>query len=120
MVSWTEGTLAVGFLQRPKVRGPFCRAWPPLPRDNFPFATAAEGNEVDPLLYSGFYHPRWVICYWERSRSVILVRAIWDTFVPSTTTVAAIMNRYRNAPGMRGPSKASPTTQCQKCLQRDM
>ncbi|KAJ5995771.1 hypothetical protein N7481_002748 [Penicillium waksmanii] len=30
------------------------------------------------------------------------------------------MNRYRNAPGMRGPSKASPTTQCQKCLQRDI
>lgn len=27
------------------------------------------------------------------------------------------MNRYR---GYSGPSKASPTTQCQKCLQKDM
>ncbi|OOQ84031.1 hypothetical protein PEBR_31949 [Penicillium brasilianum] len=31
------------------------------------------------------------------------------------------MNRYRNAPGLRsGPSKASPTTLCQKCLKRDI
>ncbi|CAG8419172.1 unnamed protein product [Penicillium salamii] len=30
------------------------------------------------------------------------------------------MNRYRNAPTLRGPSKASATTLCQKCLKRDM
>ncbi|KAI2790489.1 hypothetical protein POX_d06005 [Penicillium oxalicum] len=31
------------------------------------------------------------------------------------------MNRYRNAPGLRaGPSKASSTTLCQKCLKRDI
>ncbi|QKX56139.1 uncharacterized protein TRUGW13939_03239 [Talaromyces rugulosus] len=33
------------------------------------------------------------------------------------------MNRYRNAPGARtgtGPSKATASTLCQKCLQRDM
>ncbi|PYH41541.1 zinc finger CCHC-type containing 10 [Aspergillus saccharolyticus JOP 1030-1] len=28
------------------------------------------------------------------------------------------MNRYRNAPGLRGPSKATASTLCQKCLQR--
>ncbi|KAH8425741.1 zinc finger CCHC-type containing 10 [Aspergillus melleus] len=28
------------------------------------------------------------------------------------------MNRYRNAPGARGPSKATPSTLCQKCLKR--
>ncbi|KAJ6004152.1 hypothetical protein N7522_005797 [Penicillium canescens] len=28
------------------------------------------------------------------------------------------MNRYRNAPTLRGPSKASANTQCQKCLKR--
>lgn len=31
------------------------------------------------------------------------------------------MNRYRNVPGARsGPTKATPSTLCQKCLQRDM
>ncbi|KAJ5689665.1 hypothetical protein N7462_004057 [Penicillium macrosclerotiorum] len=31
------------------------------------------------------------------------------------------MNRYRNAPGLRaGPSKATATTLCQKCLKRDI
>ncbi|KAA8652198.1 zinc finger CCHC-type containing 10 [Aspergillus tanneri] len=30
------------------------------------------------------------------------------------------MNRYRNAPGVRGPSKATATTLCQKCLKRDI
>ncbi|CAI7599774.1 unnamed protein product [Penicillium bialowiezense] len=30
------------------------------------------------------------------------------------------MNRYRNAPTLRGPSKASATTLCQKCLKRDI
>ncbi|OQD77542.1 hypothetical protein PENDEC_c002G01391 [Penicillium decumbens] len=30
------------------------------------------------------------------------------------------MNRYRNAPGLRGPSKASANTLCQKCLKRDI
>ncbi|KAJ5935895.1 hypothetical protein N7454_005193 [Penicillium verhagenii] len=30
------------------------------------------------------------------------------------------MNRYRNAPTLRGPSKASANTLCQKCLKRDM
>ncbi|KAJ6088313.1 hypothetical protein N7486_009574 [Penicillium sp. IBT 16267x] len=30
------------------------------------------------------------------------------------------MNRYRNAPSLRGPSKASANTLCQKCLKRDM
>ncbi|KAJ5086324.1 hypothetical protein NUU61_007631 [Penicillium alfredii] len=29
------------------------------------------------------------------------------------------MNRYRNAPGLRGPSKATASTLCQKCLKRD-
>ncbi|PYH82129.1 hypothetical protein BO82DRAFT_383180 [Aspergillus uvarum CBS 121591] len=29
-----------------------------------------------------------------------------------------MMNRYRNAPGLRGPSKATASTLCQKCLQR--
>ncbi|RAL00286.1 zinc finger CCHC-type containing 10 [Aspergillus ibericus CBS 121593] len=29
------------------------------------------------------------------------------------------MNRYRNAPGLRGPTKATPSTLCQKCLKRD-
>ncbi|PYI01712.1 hypothetical protein BO78DRAFT_464455 [Aspergillus sclerotiicarbonarius CBS 121057] len=28
------------------------------------------------------------------------------------------MNRYRNAPGLRGPTKATPSTLCQKCLKR--
>lgn len=28
------------------------------------------------------------------------------------------MNRYRNAPGLRGPSKATASTLCQKCLKR--
>ncbi|KAJ0424564.1 zinc knuckle-domain-containing protein [Aspergillus carlsbadensis] len=28
------------------------------------------------------------------------------------------MNRYRNAPGVRGPSKATASTLCQKCLKR--
>lgn len=28
-------------------------------------------------------------------------------------------NRYRNAPSLRGPTKASATTLCQKCLKRD-
>ncbi|KAL5341710.1 zinc knuckle-domain-containing protein [Aspergillus crustosus] len=28
------------------------------------------------------------------------------------------MNRYRNAPGVRGPTKASASTLCQKCLKR--
>ncbi|KAL4987581.1 zinc knuckle-domain-containing protein [Aspergillus falconensis] len=28
------------------------------------------------------------------------------------------MNRYRNAPGLRGPNKATPSTLCQKCLKR--
>nr|KMM68173.1 hypothetical protein CPAG_04504 [Coccidioides posadasii RMSCC 3488] len=28
------------------------------------------------------------------------------------------MNRYRNIPGLRGPSKATPNTLCQKCLKR--
>ncbi|KAL4877181.1 zinc knuckle-domain-containing protein [Aspergillus karnatakaensis] len=28
------------------------------------------------------------------------------------------MNRYRNAVGVRGPTKASPSTLCQKCLKR--
>ncbi|BCS25648.1 uncharacterized protein APUU_50359A [Aspergillus puulaauensis] len=28
------------------------------------------------------------------------------------------MNRYRNAPGMRGPTKATASTLCQKCLKR--
>jgi hypothetical protein len=32
----------------------------------------------------------------------------------------AWMNRYRNAPGVRGPSKATASTLCQKCLKRDM
>ncbi|KAJ5936949.1 hypothetical protein N7466_003399 [Penicillium verhagenii] len=30
------------------------------------------------------------------------------------------MNRYRNAPSLRGPSKASANTLCQKCLKRDI
>ncbi|KAL3480103.1 hypothetical protein BJX99DRAFT_47189 [Aspergillus californicus] len=30
------------------------------------------------------------------------------------------MNRYRNAPGVRGPTKATASTLCQKCLKRDM
>ncbi|KAI9928560.1 hypothetical protein MW887_001774 [Aspergillus wentii] len=30
------------------------------------------------------------------------------------------MNRYRNAPGLRGPTKASASTLCQKCLKRDI
>ncbi|KAJ5562207.1 hypothetical protein N7461_000968 [Penicillium sp. DV-2018c] len=30
------------------------------------------------------------------------------------------MNRYRNAPTLRGPSKATASTLCQKCLKRDM
>ncbi|PTU22433.1 hypothetical protein P175DRAFT_0507278 [Aspergillus ochraceoroseus IBT 24754] len=30
------------------------------------------------------------------------------------------MNRYRNAPGVRGPSKATASTLCQKCLKRDI
>lgn len=29
------------------------------------------------------------------------------------------MNRYRNIPGQRGPSKATASTLCQKCLKRD-
>ncbi|EFQ96723.1 hypothetical protein MGYG_08648 [Nannizzia gypsea CBS 118893] len=29
------------------------------------------------------------------------------------------MNRYRNIPGRAAPSKASPTTVCQKCLKKD-
>ncbi|EAL90268.1 hypothetical protein V8F44DRAFT_487359 [Aspergillus fumigatus] len=29
------------------------------------------------------------------------------------------MNRYRNAPGIRGPTKATASTLCQKCLKRD-
>ncbi|KAL4774820.1 zinc knuckle-domain-containing protein [Aspergillus nidulans var. acristatus] len=28
------------------------------------------------------------------------------------------MNRYRNAPGLRGPTKATASTLCQKCLKR--
>ncbi|KAI5295311.1 hypothetical protein KEM52_001762 [Ascosphaera acerosa] len=35
--------------------------------------------------------------------------------------VATTMNRYRNAPGNRAaPARATATTQCQKCLKRDM
>ncbi|KAJ5145544.1 uncharacterized protein N7515_000108 [Penicillium bovifimosum] len=30
------------------------------------------------------------------------------------------MNRYRNAPTLRGPDKATATTLCQKCLKRDI
>ncbi|QMW25414.1 hypothetical protein G4B84_000659 [Aspergillus flavus NRRL3357] len=30
------------------------------------------------------------------------------------------MNRYRNAPSLRGPTKATASTLCQKCLKRDM
>lgn len=29
------------------------------------------------------------------------------------------MNRYRNIPGRAAPSKATPTTVCQKCLKKD-
>lgn len=54
----------------------------------------------------------------ERKLNVVEISGIYlsDPIAPEK----AVMNRYRNAPGMRGPSKASPTTQCQKCLQRDM
>ena len=49
------------------------------------------------------------------SRSLMLTcignRSLWP---PST------MNRYRNVPGLRGPTKASQLTLCQKCLKRDM
>ncbi|KAB8068141.1 hypothetical protein BDV29DRAFT_162672 [Aspergillus leporis] len=30
------------------------------------------------------------------------------------------MNRYRNVPGLKGPSKATASTLCQKCLKRDI
>lgn len=58
------------------------------------------------------------ISYFRRRLNLVEIPGIHssDPIAPEK----AVMNRYRNAPGMRGPSKASPTTQCQKCLQRDM
>lgn len=42
-------------------------------------------------------------------------------FFPNWSTDLMIpMNRYRNVPGNKGPSRASPNTLCQKCLKRDM
>ena len=32
---------------------------------------------------------------------------------------SAMNNRYRNAPGLRGPTRATASTVCQKCLKRD-
>lgn len=47
--------------------------------------------------------------------------ALVDTGLASLGSLSGnLMNRYRNAPGFGGPSKASPTTLCQKCLKRDM
>lgn len=37
-----------------------------------------------------------------------------------STDLMIPMNRYRNVPGNKGPSRASPNTLCQKCLKRDM
>lgn len=46
----------------------------------------------------------------------ILAQLFFKTSVPTCVP----MNRYRNAPTLRGPSKASADTLCQKCLKRDM
>ncbi|CAG8123307.1 unnamed protein product [Penicillium olsonii] len=43
-----------------------------------------------------------------------------SAFLSQPDLLNAFMNRYRNAPTLRGPSKASATTLCQKCLKRDI
>ena len=88
----------------------FCRSRPLLPRAYyFPFELNSRGELglISRYFARGFF--AFVIFFVPRQLSLIL-----------HPQVNGPMNRYRNAPGLRGPSKASANTLCQKCLKRDM
>lgn len=107
---WKSGDLII--LHRPKVRG-----WNFAAPDRFAarlrFPIENSRGECGP---SSFFN----VVIFDRSLTLTLssfsVQLSFEASVPGSVP----MNRYRNAPTLRGPSKASANTLCQKCLKRDM